>query len=76
LHELFDTLRPYQNFVRKKSVIMRLSPEQIVTIKQETEHFFGAQAEVWLFGSRVDDTKKGGNVLPIYALARQQGVSQ
>lgn len=41
---------------------MRLSSAQVEAIKQETEHFFGAQAEVWLFGSRVDDTAKGGDV--------------
>lgn len=41
---------------------MRLSSEQIEAIKQETEHFFGAQAEVWLFGSRVDDNLRGGDV--------------
>lgn len=41
---------------------MRLNPDQIEAIKQETEHFFGAQAEVWLFGSRVDDHRRGGDV--------------
>ena len=41
---------------------MRLSSTQIEAIKQETEHFFGAKAEVWLFGSRVDDAAKGGDV--------------
>ncbi|MDP2758927.1 MAG: nucleotidyltransferase domain-containing protein [Sideroxyarcus sp.] len=41
---------------------MRLSAAQIEAIKQETAHFFGAQAEVWLFGSRVDDTQRGGDV--------------
>ena len=41
---------------------MRLSAEQIKAIKQETEHFFGAQAEVWLFGSRVDDAQRGGDI--------------
>jgi predicted nucleotidyltransferase len=41
---------------------MRLSAGQIEAIKQETAHFFGAQAEVWLFGSRVDDNQRGGDV--------------
>jgi len=41
---------------------MRLSCEQIEVIKQEAEHYFGARAEVWLFGSRVDDMAKGGDV--------------
>ena len=41
---------------------MRLSTAQIEAIKQETQHFFGAQAEVWLFGSRVDNMAKGGDV--------------
>ncbi len=41
---------------------MRLSAAQVEAIKQETEHCFGAQAEVWLFGSRVDDGAKGGDV--------------
>lgn len=32
---------------------MRLSFEQVEVIRQETRHFFGSGAEVWLFGSRV-----------------------
>ncbi|HEU0219928.1 MAG TPA: GspH/FimT family pseudopilin [Gallionella sp.] len=38
---------------------MRLSSGQIESIKQETEHFLGAQAEMWLFGSRVDKHQRG-----------------
>lgn len=41
---------------------MRLSPGQVAAIKQETGHCFGVQAEVWLFGSRVDDARRGGDV--------------
>ena len=41
---------------------MRLSADQIEAIKQETAHFFGADARVWLFGSRVDDTARGGDI--------------
>lgn len=41
---------------------MRLSAEQITQIKQVIFDLFGQDAEVWLFGSRVDDTKRGGDV--------------
>jgi len=41
---------------------MRLSVEQVEAIKREAGYFFGARAEVWLFGSRVDDTPQGGDV--------------
>lgn len=41
---------------------MRLSAGHVKAIKQESEHFFGARSEVWLFGSRVDDAAKGGDV--------------
>ncbi|MCR4298283.1 MAG: prepilin-type N-terminal cleavage/methylation domain-containing protein [Gallionella sp.] len=38
---------------------MRLSAGQVEAIKQETEHFFGAQVEVWLFGSRGGKSQGG-----------------
>ena len=41
---------------------MRLSPEQITAIKQVTADSFGEQARVHLFGSRVDDHRRGGDI--------------
>jgi uncharacterized protein len=41
---------------------MRLTTAQIKSIRQATRHSFGAGASVWLFGSRVDDTLRGGDV--------------
>ena len=41
---------------------MRLSPDQIQAIRHAAITTFGADTAVWLFGSRVDDTKKGGDI--------------
>jgi predicted nucleotidyltransferase len=41
---------------------MRLTTAQIQSIRQTTRQNFGAGASVWLFGSRVDDTRRGGDV--------------
>ncbi len=41
---------------------MRLSPEQITLIRQAAQETFGPDARVWLFGSRVDDRKRGGDI--------------
>ena len=41
---------------------MRLTPEQTQAIRQAATTAFGAGASVWLFGSRVDDSKKGGDI--------------
>jgi predicted nucleotidyltransferase len=41
---------------------MRLSPENISQIKQHTRDIFGSEARVWLFGSRLDDNRLGGDV--------------
>ncbi len=40
---------------------MRVTPRQIETVKMLAHRHFGDDAEVWLFGSRVDDSKKGGD---------------
>lgn len=41
---------------------MRLTPEQVQAIKQTAHAVLGASARVTLFGSRVDDSKKGGDI--------------
>jgi len=41
---------------------MRLTPSQIDTIKSTTQAVLGEGAQVTLFGSRVDDQAKGGDV--------------
>jgi hypothetical protein len=40
---------------------MRLTPRQIQAIKQAVADHFGANAQVWLFGSRTDDKRRGGD---------------
>lgn len=40
---------------------MRLSPDEIKAIK-ETVQSFDADAKVWLYGSRTDDNKRGGDI--------------
>ena len=42
--------------------IMRLTPEQVNIIKRVVVDTFGYAARIWLFGSRVDDHKRGGDI--------------
>jgi len=41
---------------------MRLNPNQVQAIRDATNAAFGSGAAVWLFGSRVDDDKRGGDI--------------
>lgn len=41
---------------------MRLTPEEQTRIKAIVAEVFGADARLMLFGSRVDDAKRGGDV--------------
>ena len=41
---------------------MRLTPEQVAIIREAAAEVFGSDARVWLFGSRVDDAKRGGDI--------------
>jgi predicted nucleotidyltransferase len=41
---------------------MRIAPAEAKAIKETTSAVFGKRAAVWLFGSRADDTLKGGDI--------------
>jgi predicted nucleotidyltransferase len=42
--------------------IMRLTEQQQTIIRRTVADIFGVDARVWLFGSRVDDRKRGGDI--------------
>lgn len=41
---------------------MRIKKEHIDIIKQLSKKYFGEDSKIYLFGSRSDDTKKGGDI--------------
>lgn len=47
---------------RMENLLMRLSKDSILAIKQTVTLLFGKDAKVYLFGSRTDDAKKGGDI--------------
>jgi predicted nucleotidyltransferase len=54
---------------------MRLSPLQANAIAGNIRQYFGNAASIWLFGSRVDDNKRGGDV-DLYVEALPQPLMQ
>lgn len=40
---------------------MRMTPQQAETVRMFAHRHFGEDAVIWLFGSRADDSKKGGD---------------
>jgi predicted nucleotidyltransferase len=42
--------------------VMRLKSSERAAIRAAVTESFGQDADVWLFGSRVDDTKRGGDI--------------
>jgi predicted nucleotidyltransferase len=47
---------------------MRLKPFEIETIKSCLKESFGENAKIYLFGSRTDDAKRGGDI-DLYVVA-------
>ncbi len=41
---------------------MRLTPAQAQAIRERIHTHLGPRARIWLFGSRVDDSRRGGDV--------------
>lgn len=53
---------------------MRLTPAQIDTIKCTATSVLGEGVQVWLYGSRLDDQRRGGDVDLLIESARQANV--
>jgi predicted nucleotidyltransferase len=49
-------------WIDEKGLAMRLTAEQADTIHSEVTELLGPEARVYLFGSRVDDSRRGGDI--------------
>lgn len=41
---------------------MRINDREVEIIKENTQRIFGSQCRVFLFGSRTDDSQRGGDI--------------
>ncbi|MEN9479195.1 MAG: hypothetical protein RLZZ298_590 [Pseudomonadota bacterium] len=55
---------------------MRLDPQQIAEILHATHAVAGCDAEVWLYGSRLDDTRRGGDIDLLVKSSQSLGLLQ
>ena len=54
---------------------MRLSKREIEAILQVAEDIYGADVKVYLFGSRVDDSRRGGDIdLLVRTTSEKKGI--
>ena len=53
---------------------MRLTNDQVMAIKSAVSRHFGESAKVWLFGPRVDDQARGGDIDLYIETEMEQGV--
>ena len=51
-----------KNLRKSTQNLVRLSEYEIRTIKETAKEIFGNNAKVYIFGSRADLTKKGGDI--------------
>ena len=51
----------YARFTPNPLDSMRITADQLRIVKTLSRKYFGEDARLWLFGSRVDDEKKGGD---------------
>src|SRR5471030_2196758 len=45
-----------------KGSVMRLTEKELTIIRKTFQEYFSSSDHLWLFGSRVDDSKKGGDI--------------
>jgi predicted nucleotidyltransferase len=53
---------------------MRLSPQQQTEVRAAVQAHFGRGARIWLFGSRADDSARGGDIDLYIETPKESGI--